>query len=170
MNALANQVHLRYQRAQVEAASPGKLIVMLYDGAIRKLIQAAGHLEEGRHEEYHVQVVKVQRILTELLSALDHEKGGEIAANLYRLYEYMIRRLTLALLRKDVELITETRGLLEELREAWVAAVEKVVEPDPGREAAASTFMAMLGADRNDPTTLAAAAPPQPALSLNIAG
>ncbi len=169
MNPLANQVHLRYQRAQVEAASPGRLIVMLYDGAIRKLIQASGHLEEGHYEEFHTQVVKVQRILTELLSALDHDKGGEIATNLYRLYEYMLRQLTFALLRKEDGLIVETRGLLEELRDAWMAAVENVVEPDSGRDAAASTFLAILGGDRKDTPELAAVLP-SPALSLNIAG
>src|SRR3972149_6530616 len=130
MNRQANtaQAHQSYQRAQVESASPEKLILMLYDGAIRKLNQAESRFEKGDEETFLVETTKVQKIVSELMSALDHEQGGEISQNLSRLYDYMVRQLSLAQVRKETKLLAEVRSLLEELREGWRGVIEKLSE------------------------------------------
>jgi flagellar protein FliS len=166
MNAYAAQANQNYQRAQVETASSEKLLLMLYDGAIRKLSQARAHLENDRVSEFHTQVVKVQKIVSELLGALDYEVGGGMATNLARIYEYMIHQLTLALLRKDPDLTDEVQNLLEELREGWRGAIEKesqkAAEAEPSRNATAPARFetARLGAGSFEPAMA----------SLNIAG
>jgi flagellar protein FliS len=164
MKPLAAQAHIHYQRTQVETASPGKLIVMLYDGAIRKLNQAGVFLAEGQRDEFHAQVVRVQKILTELMAALDHEKGGEVANNLSRIYDYMIRQLGLGLLNGETGNLDEVRCLLEELREGWVGALESVAEREI--PSARDAFMA-LAAGSADSAPLAM---PAMAGGLNIAG
>lgn len=128
MNRQANtaQAHQSYQRAQVESASPEKLILMLYDGAIRKLSQAEIRFVQGDEETFLIETTKVQKIVSELSGALDHEQGGEVSQNLARLYEYMVRQLSLAQVRKETEPLLEIRTLLEELREGWRGAIEKM--------------------------------------------
>jgi flagellar protein FliS len=128
MQATTAQAHQSYQRAQVESASPEKLILMLYDGAIRKLSQAEVRFEQGDEETFLVETTKVQKIVSELAGALDHEQGGEVSQNLARLYEYMVRQLSLAQVRKETKLLLEIRTLLEELREGWRGAIEKMTQ------------------------------------------
>lgn len=128
MNTQVNtaQAHQSYQRAQVESASPEKLILMLYDGAVRKLKLAESRFEQGDEETFLLETTKVQKIVSELMGALDHEQGGEVSQNLSRLYDYMVRQLSLAQVRKETKLLAEVRGLLEELREGWRGAIEKM--------------------------------------------
>jgi len=130
MNAYTAQATQNYQRTQVGTASPEKLVLMLYDGAVRKLNLACTELLKGNDTEFNIQVVKVQKIVSELMMALDHESGEEVAKNLARIYEYMLRQLALALIRRDSDLSEEVRGLLEELREGWQGVIQKTLATD----------------------------------------
>lgn len=168
MNQIASKAHLHYRRMQVESASPARLILLLYDGAVRKLNQAIEQQEMGRREEFHSHVVRVQKIVTELFSALDMEKGGDVAQNLSRLYDYMIRQLALALIQVNTERVLEVRALLEELREGWQGAVEEF-------ESAGDAYLAEMDPAVPMASVVAApyatmAAPAAPTVSLNIAG
>ena len=119
-----------YKRKQIESATPGQLIVLLYDGAIERINLAEAALEiEGpkRIEAFHTNIVRAQEIIAELMSALDMEKGGEIAANLYRLYDFMHYRLIDSNMSKEAEPLQEVRDLLTDLRNTWV----KVVAEEP---------------------------------------
>lgn len=118
---LANP-YLRYKQNSVETATPGKLILMLYDAAIRSLHQARAGVEEKDIEKANKNLLKVQDILTELMASLDFEQG-EVAGSLYRLYEYMNHRLIQANLKKDTGMILEVENMLAELRKAWEVAV-----------------------------------------------
>lgn len=138
MQQKANQqktIAQEYKRKQIETAKPGELIVMLYDAALDSLKLAEQALKiEGpeRIEKFHNALIKAQNIITELLVALDLERGGEVAKNLFRLYEFMHRRLVDANITKTVEPIHEVKGLLETLREAWAevqGAVSAEVQP-----------------------------------------
>lgn len=155
MKSRTRQAMQSYQKAQVESASPEKLVLMLYDGAIQKLSLALTCLDGNDVSEFHNHVVRVQKIISELLNALDHETGGEIAVNLTRLYDYMLRRLALALLRKEPEIVTEVRTLLEELREAWKGAVEEltraVAAADSKEKAEPDTNMNQIQAKALEP-------------------
>ncbi len=117
-----------YQRTQVDTASPVRLIVMLYDGAIRFLRQGQDAMQRGDREKQNHYLVRAQRILAELTSALNLEQGGEIAVNLMALYQFMNEQLVLANLQDDMEKVQRVREMLESLREAWAQAEVAVRE------------------------------------------
>jgi len=103
------------------SASPHKLIVMLYDGARSAIAQARFHLESGNVQDKGKSISKAIEIIDNGLRAvLDHGAGGDIAASLEQLYDYMSRRLLQANLRNDVALLNEVDQLLEGLASAWV--------------------------------------------------
>jgi len=120
----AKRAYARYRQATVETASPGKLVIMLYDGAIRFAGEAVDHIEAGRPKEAHFAIVRTEDIIGELMSSLDMDQGGQIAKNLLALYEFMYVRLVEANIHKDAQRVGEVVSLLSDLREAWVQAVE----------------------------------------------
>lgn len=123
-----------YQRTQTETATPTRLIVMLYDGALRFLSTAREKMASQEIEERHVALIKAQHILQELMRSLDMERGGEIAQNLGRLYDYMMRQLVEANIHDRVEPIDDVMELLRELRESWIA-VDREMQKQNGRRA-----------------------------------
>lgn len=115
-----------YTRVNVETASQGKLVVMLFDGAIRRAQEAARLLETGgRRDEIHKNLVHAQDILAELRNALDMRRG-EIARNLDRIYEYFQHLLITANLRKETAPVEECVRLMREMRDTWDEAFKKV--------------------------------------------
>jgi flagellar protein FliS len=113
-----------YQAQAVLTASPGQLILMLYDGALRFLGHARDALQSTdessrRIELINTNLLKAQAILAELQSNLNHEAGGDHAANLDRLYDYYLRRLFEANLRKQIAPVIEVEKLVRELRDGW---------------------------------------------------
>ena len=125
----------QYQEANLETASQGKLLLMLYDGAIRFLMQSSVALEQQRWQDAHNLNLRAQDIITELLVSLDLSVG-EIANNLYRLYEYMNWRLVQANIKREPAGIREVIGHLRELREAWAEAVKTTAGQQFGAGAA----------------------------------
>ena len=114
----------------VAAASPHRLIVMLYDGALRAIADAGAHIVAGRVAEKGVAISKAIGIIDEGLKAsLDRTQGGAITGHLDDLYDYMNRRLLLASLRNDTTGLAEVAALLTELRGAW-AAIEQPAAAD----------------------------------------
>jgi flagellar protein FliS len=114
----------------VAAASPQRLIVMLYDGAIAGIGEARSHMVEGRTAAKGRALGKTISIIDEgLKAALDTSQGGAIAQQLMDLYDYIGRRLLLANLRSDVALLDEASRLLTELRGAWASLAERQPAP-----------------------------------------
>lgn len=110
-----------YKEIQIKTANQIRLIVMLYDGAIRHTNLAIDAFQEG-HRRYDVinsHVIAAQDILSELMASLDFEKGGVLAKNLFSLYSFMNRRLLEGNLQKDPAPIAEVKKMLGDLREAW---------------------------------------------------
>jgi flagellar protein FliS len=103
----------------VETASPARLIVMLYDGAIRFINEAAYAMQQRDYETQNTKLQRAQKILAELISSLDFDKGGEIAENLFRLYTYMYNQLVEANINDSRDRLEHVVHLLSELREAW---------------------------------------------------
>ena len=104
----------------VDGASPHQLIKMLFDGLMVSVNGARGAMERGDVGEKIRHLGKAVRILQEgLLSALDRERGGEVANNLAVLYEYCVSRLTLANVRNDLKLVEEVAGLMKTVAEGW---------------------------------------------------
>ncbi len=124
--------HDAYRQVQIKTANQGKLILMLYDGAIRNLdvaLEALPH-KQRRYDVVNGALVKAQDIIGELMSSLDFQRGGEIARNLFTLYVFMNRQLLEANLRKTDAPIQDVRGMLLELRGAWSQVVSKVAAKD----------------------------------------
>jgi flagellar protein FliS len=111
--------HERYLETAVETASPARLIVMLYDGAIRFINEAAYAMQQRDYETQNTKLQRAQKILAELISSLDFDKGGEIAENLFRLYTYMYNQLVEANINDSCDRLEHVVHLLSELREAW---------------------------------------------------
>ena len=103
----------------VAAASPHSLIIMLYDGARQAIAEARGHLEAGRIAERGRSMSRAIAIIDEGLKGCLDPAGGDIAAQLGQLYDYMCRRLLLASLNNDSAGLDEVSRLLDELRGAW---------------------------------------------------
>lgn len=113
-----------YQNAAVSTASPGQLVVMMYDGILRFVAKARAGcaLPEGDPERMKMVQEGIGRslaILDELRATLDKEKGGEYAANLERLYDYYARRLLKAQISFDDAPLAEVEKLVGALREGW---------------------------------------------------
>lgn len=109
----------QYKQTQITTANQGKLIVMLYDGAIKFLTIALDNMSPKSYDVVNNNIIKAQDIITELLLSLNMDEGGEISQNLFNLYMYFKRQLLEANIKKDAELIKQVLKLLKELREAW---------------------------------------------------
>ena len=116
----------RYKDAQYSTASPEQLMLMLYEGAIKFARQAQEEMREKNIEGANNKLKKTGDIISELMVSLDMEQGGEIARNLYNLYDYMSRRLIQANIRKDPGLVDEVITLLTSLKESWEEVIGRV--------------------------------------------
>ena len=110
-----------YQRTAVTTQNKGRLIVMLYDGAIKFLRQAISDLEVNDYEAKGRNIGKAQDIIIELNTVLDMDAGGEVAQNLRGLYNFMSRHLSQANVKRDTQMLREVISLLEELNQSWRA-------------------------------------------------
>ncbi len=110
-----------YLENAVTTQSPGHLIVMMVDGAIRFLKKAIEELEAGNDGQKGNYITRAVEILNELDISLDMEAGGEIAQNLRSLYDFMRRHLLQANLKKDPEMIREVIKMLQDINGGWKA-------------------------------------------------
>ncbi|MHB1255822.1 MAG: flagellar export chaperone FliS [Dethiobacteraceae bacterium] len=110
-----------YLHTQVETASNLKLIIMLYNAAIKFTKLAQIGLAENKLEQSHINNVKTQDILFELMNALDPSQG-EMADSLYLLYDYLQQRLVTANLKKEAAPLAEVEKMLVDLRDTWLQA------------------------------------------------
>ena len=110
-----------YQETSVSTQSKGRLIVMLYDGAVKFMKLAVRELQAGNYDAKGLYINKAQDIINELNAVLDVDAGGEIASNLRKLYCFMSNRLSQANLKRDIQMIQEVITLMEELNQSWKA-------------------------------------------------
>lgn len=107
-----------YRDSAILTAPPERLVVMLYDGANRFLIQGATAMRAGDLSVTNDRLRRAEAIVTELRSTLDMS-AGEVATNLESIYSFCQRLLLEARLKRDPEKIEEVARLLRELRDAW---------------------------------------------------
>lgn len=124
--------HQSYKTAAIATADRGKLVIMIYDHCIKWTKKAEEELASSQVERMVRAVQRVQNGLTELMCALDMEKGGDIAKNLFRLYEFYSRHLTQAIKDRSAAHLQEVMGMMSTLREAWLVAIENVRREDHG--------------------------------------
>lgn len=119
-----------YMIQHVNSASPARLVAMLYDRAITLLNEAVGAIEDGQIERRWAANSKASEVICHLWETLDLEQGGEVAANLDRLYGFMIRRLTTVDVNNDPQPARDVIGLLEPLRRSWHQLADQVEAED----------------------------------------
>jgi flagellar protein FliS len=110
-----------YQDNAVTTQSKGRLIVLLYDGAIKFMKLAIKELEAKNFEAKGKYINKAQDIINELNAVLDMNAGGDIANTLRKLYCFMSNRLSEANIKRDPKMIREVIELMEELNQSWKA-------------------------------------------------
>jgi flagellar protein FliS len=110
-----------YQDNAVSTQNKGRLVVLLYEGAIKFMKLAIKELEAGNYDTKGQYLNRAQDIINELNAVLDMESGGEVAANLRKLYVFMSNRLTQANVKRDPDMIRDVIKLMEELNEGWKA-------------------------------------------------
>lgn len=119
-----------YRNNEILSASPIELIIMLYDEGVNALKRAEAAFDinddKERIEAIHTHTLRAQNVITELACALDMEKGGEIAKNLDRLYDFMLNHLTTANVDKTRKPVSEVLQILADLRNTWVQAKENM--------------------------------------------
>ncbi len=122
-----------YRTTSVETASPAKLVLMLFDGAVRFLHQALAGFDVAstavRNETITGNILRSQRIIAELRGSLNLDQGGEIARTLHGLYGFMDDQLRLANFNKDRAPILLTQELLGEVRSGWAEMMQQQVAP-----------------------------------------
>lgn len=119
----------KYQQNQVETASPAKLLLMLYNGALRFVKAAREGIREKDMEKANHNIGKAQDIVVELMTSLDMEQG-EISRNLYSLYDFVNTRLLEANIKKDENILSEAENILQELRDTWQEASLKDIKEE----------------------------------------
>jgi flagellar secretion chaperone FliS len=117
-----------YQSTAVLTQSKGRLMVMLYEGAIKFLKLAIQEMEAKNYEAKGRYIGKAQDIIWELNSAMNMEIGGETTKNLRSLYLYMNRQLNRANIKVDPENCREVISLLETLNSSWRIIAEQGVQ------------------------------------------
>jgi flagellar protein FliS len=115
----AGAARVEYLTAAVTTATPEKLVLMLYDGAIQALARAEHALMNGRQSAVGPALRKAIAIVGELRASLDFERGGDIARNLFSLYGFVTDRLLSANIGKTVEPVVEAKAVLAKLKEGW---------------------------------------------------
>jgi flagellar protein FliS len=110
-----------YQQTAIGTQSKGRLIVMLYDGAIKFMKLAIREIEAGNYAAKGRYINRAQDIINELNAVLDMDSGSDISQNLRKLYLFMNRRLSEANAQRDPQMIQEVITLMEELNQSWRA-------------------------------------------------
>ena len=108
-----------YQMTSIETADPLQLIILCYDATIRDLEEARDLHERHEMDEAYRKIRHAQDIVTELLVGLNYERGGDIARNLNRLYNFILRELIGINSRGDTTIYNHLIKILSELRGAW---------------------------------------------------
>jgi len=112
----------RYQESQILNASPEQLLLLTYDGLLRFLGRAKRGMESRDFDEKHVGVSRSQTIVLELYRTLNHDAAPELAANLARVYVYLLEEVARADLEDDAERLGRVIGIVSGLRETWLEA------------------------------------------------
>ena len=129
---------------EIKAATPTRLVVLYYDGAIAALRQAHAAIEKGDIETRFNAVATATELVFQLYMALDRDNGGDIADNLARIYNFVLARLPRINIDNDALLATRRIGLLEPLQAAWSGVDRQVAAGTAPGVPSGPTFAALV--------------------------
>jgi flagellar protein FliS len=130
MNAYATSSHASYRESAILTAPPEQLVVMLYDGCDRFLLQAIAAMRDGSPVEAGERLGRATAIIDELQCTLD-PSAGEVAERLAGIYVFSRRHLAEGLCERDPEKLEQVDRLLRQLREAWSQAATSMAAAAP---------------------------------------
>lgn len=114
-----SRFHNEYRRNEIATSSQGKLIIMMYEGAVKFTTMAIDGIDTNDIAKKGMYISKTHDIINELSLALDLKKGGEVAQKLETLYQFMLRQLTLANIKSDRKALESIINVLKPLQDAW---------------------------------------------------
>lgn len=120
---IANRGYDAYAKNKILTASPAELTLMLYEGAIKFCNIAIAAIEEKNIEKAHNNITKVENIIAEFLSTLDHKYP--VAKDFENVYNYLMERLLEANMKKDKEILEEVLTHLRTMRDTWKEVMEQ---------------------------------------------
>jgi flagellar protein FliS len=128
----------RYAQAQVTSVDPEQLLLLVFDGGTKFLRLCREGLAAGDVGRFGENLARAQAIISELMNTLDHQAGGKIAADLARLYEFMLFHLTEANARRSVRHVDDVIRVFGIIADAYRQILEGPAEPAPAAAAPAS--------------------------------
>ncbi|MBW2056225.1 MAG: flagellar export chaperone FliS [Deltaproteobacteria bacterium] len=120
-----NYSFTQYQKTRFVTADQGRLILMMYDGAIRFIEQAKTKMERGDIPGKGIAIARAQGIISELNGSLNREKGGQLALSLETLYLYINNQLSMANLKNSQEHLDDALKVIRELLTGWKAIIQR---------------------------------------------
>ena len=139
-----DKVAKSYKAQSVQTASPGKLVLMLFDGCLRFTLAASKAFDEEeftkRNEDINNNLIRAQNIVTELQSSLDMSVPGDLPGTLFRLYDFVMHKLQQANLKKEREPIAEAENIINELRDPWAEMLTQNPENNPPNDQQSGSF------------------------------
>lgn len=123
----------KYKETSVQSASREKLLLMLYEGAIRFNKKAIAACQVNDLAERGINIGRTYDIVMELNNTLNHEVGGEVSRNLEQLYMFMTDQLTKANITGQVSHLEAVGRILETLHSGWVEAIERLKKEEQAK-------------------------------------
>src|SRR5215831_2761641 len=127
----ANAYQSAANHGRVAAATPHGLILLLLDGAVERIARARGCIVNKNFAEKSPPPHRAVAIIDELRASLDLKGGGELAARLNDLYDYMCRQILKATIDNDVLILDQVLGLLHQIRSAWREVPQRLNSGSP---------------------------------------
>lgn len=122
----------KYKNTAVKTASKEKILLMLYEAAIKYIKLAKKATEENRISDKCNYITKTHDIISELSATLDHSQGPEVAEQLESLYSFCVNHLIKANMDNNVEALDSVQKVMTTLHEGWVAAVDEIKNNEEG--------------------------------------
>ena len=119
---IAYNAYNQYRENSIFTASPEELTLMLYNGLVKFIMRGIDSIEKKNIEDANTNIIKAQNIVSEFMNTLD--MSYEISDGLYAIYDYMLRRLIDANIKKDKEILEEVLGFAKNLRDTWEQAMK----------------------------------------------
>ena len=119
-----SKYHDQYRRNQISTSNQGRLILMMYEGAIKFTTMASESIAKGDKSNQGKYIRRAHDIINELSLSLDFKKGGDVAPRLESLYQFALSQLTLANIKSDQKPLEAVLNILNHLLEGWVKVYE----------------------------------------------
>lgn len=142
----------KYQKNQIETASPEQILIMLYNAAINFLNKAKVDIETNNDQSFHHNMDCCKNIIAEFMNTLDVEAGGDWAQVLYGLYKYLRKLCITSDVSKDINGIDEVLKHLTRLRDTWIQAIS-IANKEKAEENATSSKDSSAEVNDNDEGT-----------------